>query len=74
MTRAMTESGDKWLKDVNRKRVPGGEVGIVHPIDADSLLRAFCAEVERRAHEVDCKRRAARITIAFDELKRELLG
>jgi hypothetical protein len=37
-------------------------------------LRAFVEEVEKRAAAVDVKRRNARIAIAFDQLKRGLLG
>lgn len=79
----MTEAFEKWID----KAIKVFSDGPTSPTDfcfAEGILRAFVTEVERRAKSLPCKDTRCvpddeglcchRISDAFDELTRELLG
>jgi len=45
----MTPEGEKWVEELNRSRPAGGDVGIIHLVDAYHLLTRIFAEIEREA-------------------------
>ena len=82
--RRMTEQGVRWA---NRVLIAAHNERHTDNLDesmqllnetgkntAEFWLRAFIAEVKKRAEAVDAKRRQARICTAFDCLTRELIG
>lgn len=69
----MTEAGKKWAIELAAK-IMTDDYEQAHALSsraAEFWVHAFCDEVERRA---DSESRSNGTAIAFDELKRELLG